>query len=423
MVDRHLRGPAPLCAKGILVIPGENLFMAVDAFNGQLLWQRSFPGSQRYTMPYDAGYYFLDEGVFALARGAACEVVDPLTGRTLSTLEAPVPASSQTSFSWGYLSSTSGGVLGSLQKASASRMDPSRQLINDDYNNRQPIVFSESLFRMNLPGDSGRPVPAKWIHPSRGSIPNPSICADSRRIYFLESASVTPSGRGLLEDFLENQSVVTALDVVSGEPQWSVPVPSAIREITSSVFTCVDDNRLIITGALERNRDTLYKVACLDSASGEVLWQSGHFKGRPGAFTHGEQVHHPVVMNSRIIAEPVIYDIQDGNKVYDASRNPWSLNRPGHSCGTLTAAGNTLFFRAGNPTAMDLSRNLQESGAGIIKLAPTRPGCWINMIPACGLLLVPEASSGCVCHFSLQTSMAFRPGEPYPEWTEAPGEH
>ncbi len=423
MVDRHLRGPAPLCAEGILVIPGENLFMAVDAFNGQLLWQRAFPGSQRYTMPYDAGYYFLDGGVFALARGAACELVDPLTGRTLSTLEAPVPASGQTNFSWGYLSSTSGGVLGSLQKESASRMDPSRQLINDDYNNRQPIVFSESLFRMNLPGDAGRPVPTEWIHPSRGSIPNPSICADSRRIYFLESASVTPSGRGLLQDFLENQSVVTALDVVSGEPQWSVPVPSAIGEITSSVFTCVDDNRLIITGALERNRDTLYKVACLDAASGEVLWQSEHFKGRPGAFTHGEQVHHPVVMNSRIIAEPVIYDMQDGNKVYDASRNPWSLNRPGHSCGTLTAAGNTLFFRAGNPTAMDLSRNLQESGAGIIKLAPTRPGCWINMIPACGLLLVPEASSGCVCHFSLQTSMAFRPGEPYPEWTETPGEH
>jgi hypothetical protein len=49
------------------------------------------------------------------------------------------------------------------------------------------------------------------------------------------------------------------------------------------------------------------------------------------------------------------------------------------------------------------------------KLTPvtdvTRPGCWINMIPAAGLLLVPEASSGCQCNFAVQTSLAFRPAD------------
>ena len=29
--------------------------------------------------------------------------------------------------------------------------------------------------------------------------------------------------------------------------------------------------------------------------------------------------------------------------------------------------------------------------------------------PAGGLLLVPEASSGCTCNFAIQTSLAFRP--------------
>lgn len=42
----------------------------------------------------------------------------------------------------------------------------------------------------------------------------------------------------------------------------------------------------------------------------------------------------------------------------------------------------------------------------------TRSGCWINMIPAGGLLLVPEASSGCTCNFAVQTSLAFLPVEP-----------
>ncbi len=41
----------------------------------------------------------------------------------------------------------------------------------------------------------------------------------------------------------------------------------------------------------------------------------------------------------------------------------------------------------------------------------TRPGCWINIIPAGGLVLIPEASSGCTCGFSLQTSIAYIPVE------------
>jgi hypothetical protein len=39
----------------------------------------------------------------------------------------------------------------------------------------------------------------------------------------------------------------------------------------------------------------------------------------------------------------------------------------------------------------------------------TRPGCWINIIPAGGLVLIPESSSGCTCGFPLQTSLAFVP--------------
>ena len=31
------------------------------------------------------------------------------------------------------------------------------------------------------------------------------------------------------------------------------------------------------------------------------------------------------------------------------------------------------------------------------------------MIPAAGRLLIPEASASCVCHFPLQTSLAFAP--------------
>jgi hypothetical protein len=63
-----------------------------------------------------------------------------------------------------------------------------------------------------------------------------------------------------------------------------------------------------------------------------------------------------------------------------------------------------LFFRAGNPTMCDL-----VSGQKTKLTQVTRPGCWINIIPAEGLLLIPEASSGCTCKFSIQTSLALVP--------------
>jgi hypothetical protein len=35
----------------------------------------------------------------------------------------------------------------------------------------------------------------------------------------------------------------------------------------------------------------------------------------------------------------------------------------------------------------------------------SRPGCWINLIPAGGLLLMPEASSGCTCEYPVQARL------------------
>jgi hypothetical protein len=42
--------------------------------------------------------------------------------------------------------------------------------------------------------------------------------------------------------------------------------------------------------------------------------------------------------------------------------------------------------------------------------ADSRTGCFINnILPAAGLALIPEASSGCTCEFPVQASMAYAP--------------
>ena len=44
-----------------------------------------------------------------------------------------------------------------------------------------------------------------------------------------------------------------------------------------------------------------------------------------------------------------------------------------------------------------------------VEIAGIRGGCWINLIPAGGLLLAPEASSGCYCTHAIQISAAWAP--------------
>jgi hypothetical protein len=52
-----------------------------------------------------------------------------------------------------------------------------------------------------------------------------------------------------------------------------------------------------------------------------------------------------------------------------------------------------------------------EGHSGYYHYPILRASCWINMIAAGGLVVVPEGSSSCVCGYNYKTSMALVPGE------------
>jgi hypothetical protein len=92
---------------------------------------------------------------------------------------------------------------------------------------------------------------------------------------------------------------------------------------------------------------------------------------------------------------------------------PWSLMRTGHHCGVLTGCDSgMLLFRSGDTAFYDL-----EADVGVQHFAGHRLGCWINAIPANGLVMIPEASAGCVCQFSIASTIVMEPRAPRREWT------
>jgi hypothetical protein len=70
-----------------------------------------------------------------------------------------------------------------------------------------------------------------------------------------------------------------------------------------------------------------------------------------------------------------------------------------------------LFFRSRYTAYYNL-----ETDSGTQHFAGHRTGCWINSIPANGLVMVPEASAGCVCLFSIAATVVFEPNDGRENW-------
>jgi hypothetical protein len=85
--------------------------------------------------------------------------------------------------------------------------------------------------------------------------------------------------------------------------------------------------------------------------------------------------------------------------------------RPGHHCGAISATPNMMFFRSKSTAYYNL-----DEDQGTEHFAGQRLGCWINTIPANGLVMIPEASAGCVCLFSIAATIVFEPREHRMEW-------
>jgi len=405
MVDRHLRAPAPLVADGRMFVSGENSIVCVDSYNGTEYWQLDAPSSQRYSMPYDCGYSSVDGNRFALAVQDTAWIVDAVAGKVEERIPVPETEYEQNTH-WGYLSMGDDHFVGSIQKATASRTAPSRELIDLDYTNSRPMVTGIALFRMNH--DTKQ---VTWKHDA--VVLNPTIAVSSQRVYFVSATDAAlqkhPTGRIALDTLLAGDPEVVALDSTTGEIVWKEPLDAHMAACNNILYLQSTDDLIILSGSYTRDNDSWYRVAVLNAKTGETVWTAEHQKGEPGAFGHGEQVHHPVVLGDRLVCEPVIYELRTGRRIGpDGEEATWTLKRPAHSCGTMSGAGNCLFFRSGNPTVMDLGAASQGPNR-FRSISPSRPGCWINIIPADGLVLIPEASASCVCHYSLQTSMAFQP--------------
>lgn len=208
---------------------------------------------------------------------------------------------------------------------------------------------------------------------------------------------------------------VVALDLATGSQRWEkhVDLTGCGGEKMGAAY---HDGVLVFFGHFSnhdrgffRDGDLRWRrITALSAKTGETAWS------RPLNY-----LRRPLIIGEKIIIEPRACDVHTG-KIQTREHPitgqpvPWEFLRPGHSCGIISGAPNAIFYRSDSTAFVDTAND-----TGLTLFGGVRGGCWLDFIPANGLLLFPEGSSGCTCSYPIRCSVAFKcrePRTPHP-WT------
>ena len=403
MVDRHNRGAAPLYKDGRVFTTGLDHIAAVDAYNGTVLWAKDLSDSVRAAAGKNCGNMAAASDGLYVAAGATCHMFDPQTGSQIRALAVPGEGD------WGYVACTGDLLLGTRTRKGASRWAFTSRSWMIGYSPSHPLVCSDRVFAHDR--RTGRRL---WTYsPKVGVIINPTLTAADGRLYFVESgnpkSAEVASGRVPLGVLLTPSADLVALDVRTGQVVWRKTIRPQLQHF---MFLSASRGVLLLTGSksivVAKRKRTRYDMHAFEAKTGRELWTVSHTPvgDAVAAGGHGELSHHPAIVGEVIYIVQSAYALKTGKPIAT-----WKWTRGGHGCGTISTSLLGVFNRGGSPQQTNLKTGLQSPLTRV-----TRPGCWINILPAGGLVLIPEGSSGCTCDFAVQTSMALRPvpGKPAP---------
>ena len=402
MPSRHAANSAPLAVGGRMFVQGENVIMAYDAYNGLLLWEREIEGAMRLGIKGGnvSDLAANDDSLFVAVK-SQCYRLNPATGDTVKTYEMPVRNKRNENANqehdepkWLYVACAGRLLYG-------SRGD-------------------ECIFALDI--ESGN---VQWAYDGQKMVLN-TICIGDGRV-FLVDRSVTEEQRERYMKGVQHEQRsdrrgepvgpdvrrVVALDAATGKPAWTkleyvsdcVKVGIGAGDLTAMyadqvLLLCGQAWnghwwREFLSGAFSRR-----SLIALSADDGRSLWSG--YKGYRS---------RPLIIGDSIVAEPCAHDLHTGDERLNAhpvTTAPvrWQFSRPAHHCGAVSAAPNALFFRSSVTAYYDLIGDY-----GTVHFGAQRPGCWINCIPANGVVMVPEAASGCVCGYSVHCTMVFKPYE------------
>jgi outer membrane protein assembly factor BamB len=386
-IDRNPRMPAPLSSWGRLFHQGMNRMIALDAYNGSALWSLEIPDLRRVNMPRDASNWCTDGKALFVAVKGRCWEINAANGHRKAAHPMPAPFTPE-SHDWGYVAQG-----GDLFFGSAVKKDSSYTAFFGGgmwYDKREPKsaakVCSEGVFAIGK--TDGK---IAWSY-SSGAVLNPTISIRDNKVFFVESRNpdILKQSTGRLHGpNLWKDQFLVALDAYTGKKLWEEPIDTA--DGTVVFYMMATEHGLVI----QSSTGGKYHLYNHDLKTGKQKWETAI---KWPADHHSGHMQHPVAVNDRLFLEPSAFDLKTGKKVVDQIGK-----RSG--CHTYVGTRDALIYRgAGRQIAMWGQETKKVSTWNRL-----RPSCWLSVVPAAGMLLVPEGGGGCSCGGWMETSLAFRP--------------
>ena len=395
MTDRHWRSHAPLYKHGRMFIPGNDRIICIDAYNGAALWELGVPNSSRIAMMRDAGFLALASDLLYVAVEKRCLQVDVATGRIAGELAVPVAG-----MDWGYVATDGDDLFGSAQTPGASYLAArtGRGAIGNQLGrgNERLIITSTSLFCLNR-----KTAKLRWKYNARSAIANATICMDERSVYFIESTAAQAvsdtDGRIPLAVFTEGAGEhVTCLDRSTGKVLWRHQRDLLLRHVMH--LSCA--HGVVLAGGCRSHKgDFWYHLRAYSAADGQPIWE----RDIPSTYgtgdtDHGKQDKHAMIIGNAVYLKQGNFDLKTGK--------PLGYRFPTSSCADCSSSLKHIFSRNnGCPSVFSLN----GTGRGEALCPVMRPGCYISIIPAGGIVVLPALSAGCTCGYTLQTSIGWLP--------------
>ncbi len=427
MVNRHEGAVGPLATNGRLFVQSETTIAAYDAYNGLFLWRTENPEALRtgvFQNHNPANLCATDDRLFHFLKDQ-CFELDAATGRILRVHRLPA-AKDDGKHEWGYLATQNGLLFGAatVRKELETRQRRRGKQTDD----ATDIVFAIDLA-------TGKHL---WTYQGQ-SVSHHTVAIGPDKIFFIDSSITSEKREEILREDKKYLELLTgeeraiaeeralkadirraiALEARTGKLVWSNPVDvTDCSDIGAGggKLTLMYHNDVLILGGANANGHywkqfvagefTRRRLVALSANEGYKRWaKDANYKGRP------------IVIGEKVLAEPWGFDLKTGEQLsrehpLTGKKEPWSLMRTGHHCGIVTGCDSgMLMFRSGDTAFYDL-----DNDAGASHFAGHRLGCWVNAIPANGLIMIPEASAGCVCQFSIASTIVLEPQEPRKAW-------
>jgi outer membrane protein assembly factor BamB len=386
-IDRHKGAPRPQVVNGRVFCQKRDLLTCYDAYTGQLLWQKEIPGMAGFLAERDHPYsprafivmggnmVSLADTVYVKTPGC-CYLLDPATGDIRSELTLPA------GITWGTISILDDVLVVQAGTRANRETGTERSLMREGVGYRFGFGTDPwnggvhtKLFALDRHTGS-----VLWSRDATFAYRSNALALGNGKMFLIDFApeGVAQRFRGIRPS--DGHAQLLALGLRNGRELWRHDEgiigswlgysrqADVVVEVPDATVMDYDDTA----------------IRGWEGSTGKQLWQ-------------GKTVH----MAGVVIVGDMYFD--RGLRAYDLRTNSLlgSGSARGRGCDNELGSVNMLTFRTSTSGYFDLTDH-----GGLVAMGGFRPSCNGSLIPADGLLNAPKVAYGCICNYSIKTSLA-----------------